>query len=151
MANRMETRLIEPLYNLLQNERYVLLATIDYENGGPSSSALSWVYAKDEETIFFAVDQRSRIIQNLNANNQAAITMIANESTYSISGNCKIVKEKLEDVPLKLSLVKLDIEQVRDVMFYGSKIATEPSYDKTYDREAAERLDHQVMEALKKA
>jgi hypothetical protein len=37
------------------------------------------------------------------------------------------------------------------VMFYGSKIAVEPRYEKTYDAEAAGKLDRQVMEALKKA
>jgi hypothetical protein len=36
-------------------------------------------------------------------------------------------------------------------MFYGSKIVTEPQYDKTYDKNAAARLDTQVMEAMKKA
>ena len=36
-------------------------------------------------------------------------------------------------------------------MFYGSKIVTEPQYDKTYDKKAAAKLDKQVMEAMKKA
>jgi hypothetical protein len=48
-------------------------------------------------------------------------------------------------------LVEISIKEVRDVMFYGSKIITEPQYDKTYDKVAAERLDKQVMEAMKKA
>ena len=36
-------------------------------------------------------------------------------------------------------------------MFYGSKITVVPKYDKTYDLEAAKKLDNQVMEAMKKA
>jgi hypothetical protein len=36
-------------------------------------------------------------------------------------------------------------------MFYGSKISVEPEYEKTYNKIAAEKLDHQVMTALKNA
>ncbi|RDI47600.1 pyridoxamine 5'-phosphate oxidase family protein [Falsibacillus pallidus] len=151
MANRVEPKLTPALFEELQKERFVMIATCDHETGGPNVSAISWIYAKDEETILFAVDQRSRILENLKANPMAVITLIANESTYSISGKSFIAAEKLESVPLKLTLVQLDITNVRDVMFYGSKITVEPQYDKTYDKKAADRLDKQVMEALKKA
>ena len=50
-----------------------------------------------------------------------------------------------------LALIKLNIKEVRDVMFYGSKITIQPEYDKTYDLEAASRLDRQVMDAMQKA
>ncbi len=36
-------------------------------------------------------------------------------------------------------------------MFYGSKISSEPAYEKTYDKNAADRLDRQVIEAMRKA
>ncbi|MGG1678859.1 pyridoxamine 5'-phosphate oxidase family protein [Neobacillus sp. NRS-1170] len=151
MANQVEERLIKPLYDELQKERFVTLATIDHETGGPNVSAISWVLAKDEGTIYFAVDNRSRILENIKNNNKAVINLIANESTYSIQGEAIIKEERLPDVPLKLALVEITIKEVRDVMFYGSKIVTEVQYDKTYDKNAAEKLDRQVMEAMKKA
>jgi uncharacterized pyridoxamine 5'-phosphate oxidase family protein len=151
MANQVEPKLIKALYDELQKERYVTLATVDYETGGPNVNAISWVLAKDEGTIYFAVDNRSRILQNITQNNQAVINLIANESTYSILGEASVKEERLKDVPLKLALVEISIKEVRDVMFYGSKIVTEPQYDKTYDKDAAARLDKQVMEAMKKA
>lgn len=151
MANQVEPKLIKPLFDELQKERFVTLATVDFENGGPNVSAISWVLAKDEETIYFAVDNKSRIIQNITHNNKVVINLIANESTYSIQGEAVLKEERLQDVPLKLALVEIRINEVRDVMFYGSKIITEPQYDKTYDKNAASRLDMQVMEALKKA
>lgn len=151
MANQVEPRLLKPLYDELQKERFVTLATIDYETGGPNVSAVSWVLAKDEETIYIAVDNRSRILENINNNSQVVINIIANESTYSISGNAKLKQERLQDVPLKLGLVEVNIKEVRDVMFYGSKIVTEVQYDKTYDKNAAEKLDRQVMDAMRKA
>ncbi|EKN65531.1 hypothetical protein BABA_19626 [Neobacillus bataviensis LMG 21833] len=151
MANQVEPRLIKPLYDEMQKERFVTLATIDFETSGPNVSAISWVLAKDDSTLYFAVDNRSRILENINKNNKVVINLIANESTYSIQGEAQLKEERLQDVPLKLALVEVTIREVRDVMFYGSKIVTEVQYDKTYDKNAAEKLDRQVMEAMKKA
>jgi hypothetical protein len=151
MANQVEPRLLKPLFDELQQERFVTLATVDHETGGPNVNAISWVLAKDEETIRFAIDSRSRIIENIKKNKHAVINIIANESTYSIQGEAAVKLERLEAVPLKLALAELKIKEVRDVMFYGSKMTADPKYDKTYDKKAAERLDQQVMEAMKKA
>ncbi|MFE8703688.1 pyridoxamine 5'-phosphate oxidase family protein [Cytobacillus sp. FJAT-54145] len=151
MANQVEPKLIKPLYDQLQKERFVTLSTVDFETNGPNVSAISWILAKDEETVYFAVDNRSRIIQNIQNNNKVVVNIIANESTYSIAGEAAVKVEKLEEVPLKLALVEIKISEVRDVMFYGSKITVEPEYDKTYDKDAAARLDNQVMEAMRKA
>jgi uncharacterized pyridoxamine 5'-phosphate oxidase family protein len=151
MANQVEPRLIKALYDELQQERFVTLATVDSETGAPSVNSISWIFAKDEYTILFAVDNRSRIVKNITNNNQVVINIIANESTYAILGDSSIKEERLKDVPLKLALIEVAIKEVRDVMFYGSKITTDPKYDKTYDKDAAARLDKQVMEAIKKA
>lgn len=151
MANQVEPKLIKPLFDALQKERFVTLATVDFETGGPNVSAISWILAKDDTTIYFAVDNRSRILENVQNNPNAVINLIANESTYSIQGAASVKVERLSDVPLKLALVEISIKEVRDVMFYGSKIVAEPQYDKTYDKAAAERLDKQVMDAMKKA
>jgi len=151
MVNQVEPKLIKPLFDELQKERFVLLGTIDHESGGPSVNDISWAFANDEETIRFAIDSRSRIIQNIHSNNRVVINIIANESTYSIYGTAQVKSEKLEGVPLKLALIEVGISEVRDVMFYGSKIVAEPQYDKTYDKVAAARLDNQVMDAIKKA
>lgn len=151
MANRVETQLIKPLYDEMQKERFVTLATVDHETGGPNVHALSWVMAKDESTIFFAVESHSRIISNIKKNNQVIVHIIANESAYSIAGKTAIKHEVLADMPLNLALVSIQIDEVRDVMFYGSKMTIHPQFDKTYDREAAARLDNQVMDAIKKA
>jgi hypothetical protein len=151
MVNQVEPKLLQPLVDFLQKERLVLLSTIDYETGAPNVSAISWVYAKNEQTILFSVDNRSRIVENIKYHSKIVLNLMANESTYSISGDAEIIQEKMEGVPLKLALIKLDIQEVRDVMFYGSKITVLPEYDKTYDLNAAKKLDNQVMETMKKA
>lgn len=151
MPNQVEQKLIQPLFDALQKERFVTLSTVDFETGGPNVSAISWILAKTDETIYFAVDNRSRIVQNILHNNQVVVNIIVNESTYSISGEASVKVEKINEVPLKLALIEIAVKEVRDVMFYGSKITVEPAYDKTYDKAAATRLDNQVMDAMRKA
>ncbi|NRD78735.1 pyridoxamine 5'-phosphate oxidase family protein [Bacillus sp. BRMEA1] len=151
MVNEVEPKLIKPLFDELQKEKFVTLASVDHVTGGPNISAISWILAKDDATIYFAIDHRSRVIENIKKINLVVITLFANESTYSIQGEASIMAERIPDVPLKLALVKVKITEVRDVMFYGSKIVTDVKYDKTYDKVAAERLDTQVMNQLKKA
>ncbi len=150
MHNRSENRLSESLLSILQKERYVLLASIDFETKGPCLHAISWVYAPNSTTVYFVIDMRSRLIRNIKQEKKVAITVIGDDSTYSIYGNASISMERLKEVPLLLSLVKVDVTQVRDVMFYGGKISSPPEYEKTYDKNAADKLDAQVMEAMKK-
>ncbi|WP_246940352.1 pyridoxamine 5'-phosphate oxidase family protein [Bacillus pinisoli] len=150
MANRVESTLTADLYDYLQRERFLTLATVDYETGGPNVHALSWVYSPHPQCVRFAIDNRSRIVENIRMNPLVVLTLIAAESTYSINGKAFIKEEKILNIPLKLALVELEISEVRDVMFYGSKILAGPKYEKTYDLEAATKLDRQVMEALKK-
>ncbi|GAA0350623.1 pyridoxamine 5'-phosphate oxidase family protein [Bacillus horti] len=147
--NTPATELNEDLQGLLQKERFITLATVDHESGAPSVSAISWVYAADAGTIKFAVDHRSRIIENINKNDAVVFNLIGAGSCFSISGKASVESERMEEVPIKLAKVSVSVSEVRDVMFYGAKIVTEPAYDKTYDEEAAAKLDKQVMDALK--
>ncbi|WP_100373342.1 pyridoxamine 5'-phosphate oxidase family protein [Bacillus sp. FJAT-45037] len=149
MANQVEHEITSELLPLLQKERYVNLATVDHETTTPTVNAISWVYAPTSKKVRFAIDKRSRIITNILAQPGVVLTVIGNGSTYSISGKANVAVEKMESVPLKLSLIEIDVTEVRDVMFYGAKIVQNPEYDKTYDHDAATKLDKQVMDALK--
>jgi hypothetical protein len=149
MANQVEQQLIQPLFDILQKERFVTLSSVDHETDGPNVSAISWVFAPDRNRIYISIDNRSRIIDNVNKNPLVVLNIIANESNYSISGKATVKVEKMDGVPLKLALLEIVIDEVRDVMFYGSKISVEPVYEKTYDAAAAEKLDKQVMYAMK--
>ena len=150
MANQVEPALTKELLPLLQEERYIALSTIDHETGAPNVNAISWVYAKDEKHVRFAVDNRSRIVENIKENGLVTILLIGGGSTYSIAGYAKVTEEKMDNVPLKLALVEITVKEVRDVMFYGSRIVNEPKFEKTYDKEAADKLDRQVMDAMLK-
>jgi hypothetical protein len=145
------TALSDSLFSVLQKEKFLLLSTIDHESGAPSVHAISWIYAKDANTIRFAIDQRSRILANFMSNPLVTLSFIGAGSVYAIYGSARVVVDSLERVPFKLTCVDVEIEAVRDAMFYGARIVTEPEYEKTYDKRAAEKLDGQVFEAMKKA
>ncbi|MDQ0253863.1 flavin reductase (DIM6/NTAB) family NADH-FMN oxidoreductase RutF [Evansella vedderi] len=150
MANRVETELTDELLPLLKQEQYVTIATVDHETGAPNVNAISWVYAPNTKSVRFSIDNRSRIVENIKKQSLVTLTLIGAGSTYSITGNARILLEKMEEVPLKLALIEITVKEVRDVMFYGSRITTGPKYEKTYDKEAADKLDRQVMSAMKK-
>ncbi|HEX7056969.1 MAG TPA: pyridoxamine 5'-phosphate oxidase family protein [Bacilli bacterium] len=135
----------------LQKEPFVLLGTIDAETSVPVSSAISWVYAPDSRRIRFAIDQRSRLISNIQAAPHVTITFFAGGSVYAASGKAKIAADALEGVPFKLACFEMAVESVKDIMFYGARVSVEPEYEKTYDKRAAEKLDNQVFAAIKKA
>jgi len=151
MAETVSQSLSEELFALLQKERFVTLGTIDHESGAPSLSSLSWTFAPSVETIRFAVDNRSRILTNIAKDPQVVLHLIGAGSSFAINGKAILQSERMEGVPLKLAMVEVTIEAVRDIMFYGSRISVEPQYEKTYDKNAAAKLDNQVMTALKNA
>ncbi len=51
-------------------------------------------------------------------------------------------------VPFPLTLIELSTDELHDIMFYGAEIAQEPVYKKTYNIEAAKKLDKQVYASM---
>jgi len=145
------TALPEALFDQFQHENFVLLHTVDAESGGPTSSAISWVYAVDRGKMRFALDGRSRLIGNMQACPDVSITVFGGGSAHAVYGRATIIADKLEGVPFPLACIDIDISAVRDAMFYGARLSVQPEYEKTYDKRAADRLDGQVFEAMKKA
>ncbi|GAA3403888.1 pyridoxamine 5'-phosphate oxidase family protein [Paenibacillus hodogayensis] len=145
------TALSEQQMSQLQKEKLVLLATIDAESGFPNVSAISWVYANDMSNIRFAVDRRSRLVENIKRHPQVTVTFFGEGKVNAVYGTAAAIADSLEGVPFKLACFDVAVEAVRDAMFYGSRISVEPEYEKTYDKRAADKLDGQVFAAMKKA
>ncbi|HDR5409807.1 TPA: pyridoxamine 5'-phosphate oxidase family protein [Bacillus anthracis] len=149
MANVVEPTLTDDLVQTLRKDCIVMVATTDFEKQVPNVSAISRVYAVSKTSIRFAVDQRSRIVENIRHSTGVVLTIMANESVFSISGAGEILTDRMESIPLKLTVIEVNVKEVRDVMFYGAKLATEPTYEKTYDLRAAKKLDNQVLVGMK--
>ncbi|MFT9488255.1 pyridoxamine 5'-phosphate oxidase family protein [Tepidibacillus infernus] len=143
-------QLPESLYQYMQEQQLVLLTTL-MDQGKPFVNAISWTYAKTPTTIRFAVDQRSQIVTNIKQNPDIAMTIFHQETIYTISGQANILKDEIEGIPFKLALIEVLVQSVHEVMYYGSKISVQPQTEKTYNPEAAKKLDLQVLDALKNA
>ncbi|WP_134702689.1 pyridoxamine 5'-phosphate oxidase family protein [Ammoniphilus sp. YIM 78166] len=145
-----QTTTLSDLDAYLQGETLVFLATVDADTQTPSISAISWVKKKDDNTLRFSVASQSRIIENLKANPRVTLSLIGLESVYSIVGSCEILEEKMEAIAIKLAKIEVKVDNVFNSMFWGSKITQEPVYEKTYDKEKAQKLDNEVYEELMK-
>lgn len=145
------TYLPDQLFALMQHEAFVSLHTIDHETGSPTVNIITWITAPDRHTLRFAVDQRSRLITNLQSNPLVTITLIGAGSVHAIYGKVQLITDKLDGVPIKLSCFNLSIDEVRNAMFYGGRISVQPEFEKTYDKRAADKLDGQVFDAMNKA
>lgn len=145
------TALPETIMEQLQHETFVILNTIDSETGNITANAISWIIAASPETLRIAIDQRSRLINNIKADGRVTLSLFAAGSFYSIQGRAAVKHDRLEDVSIKLACIEVEVVSVFEAMFYGSRITVAPEFERTYDKRAADKLDAQVFAALKKA
>jgi hypothetical protein len=145
------TALTDALFTQLQKENFVLLHTVDADIGYPTSSAISWIYAVDLTRLRFALDGRSRLISNVKTCPDVSITLFGRGSVHAVYGKAYVINDHLEGVPFPLACVDIEVSTVRDAMFYGARLSVVPEYEKTYDKRAADRLDTQVFDAMRKA
>jgi hypothetical protein len=145
------TALTEALYAQLQKDNFVLLHTVDADNGSPTSNAISWIYAVDVNRLRLSLDGRSRLITNLKTHHDVSVSLFGGGSVHVVYGQARIVADRLEGVPFPLACVDIEVESVRDAMFYGARLSVLPEVEKTYDQRAANRLDNQVFDAMRKA
>ncbi|GIP39650.1 hypothetical protein J31TS4_29300 [Paenibacillus sp. J31TS4] len=141
----------ESLLPKLRHNAFVFLTTLDADTGAPQMNAVSWVHAVSPERIRIAVDRRSRIVANVQSRPDVAASFFGDNSFHTVNGTARIIADPLEDVPLKLACLEIEVAAVRDAMFYGSRVSVEPEYEKTYDQRAADKLDGQVFDAMTKA
>ena len=143
-----QKKLNSELINLLQGEKIVSLITNDVKTGQPDLAMISWVVANSEgDRINFAIGHNASSARNIQNDPNVILGVIGAGSCFAIKGNGK-VSEIIEGT-IKIRIVSVEIESVEDVMFYGGKVTTEPEYEKTYNKELAEKLDNEVYGVLR--
>ncbi|MET3289080.1 UNVERIFIED_CONTAM: hypothetical protein ABID98_001650 [Brevibacillus sp. OAP136] len=106
------------------------------------------MYAITEKTVRFAIDAKSEFVSMLENDPNLVLTFIGVESVYSINGKATVKSRQTEGTTLKLAVLEVDVEEVRDIMFYGGKVVTEPAFIKTYNAELAKKLDQEVKDVI---
>lgn len=136
------------MISLMQGSTIVLLSTVHKQAEKVYTTALSWVYAVNEKTIRFAIDAKSEFVTILEHDPQLVLTVIGLGSVYAISGQARVSIRQTEGITLKLAVLEVAVEEVRDIIFYGGKVTTEPSFSKTYNAELAKKLDQEVRDVI---
>lgn len=140
-------RLTADLISSLQGETMVSLITMNAENNLPQLSVVSWVYpAADGKRIKVALGHKASSIENIRSNPNVVIGVIGAGSCYSVQGKASV--SEIKELTMKLCVVTIEVESVENVMFYGGKVTTEPTYEKTYNKDLAIKLDTEVYELL---
>ncbi|WP_280771547.1 pyridoxamine 5'-phosphate oxidase family protein [Salipaludibacillus daqingensis] len=145
-----EERIHDELVDSLQGEKIVTLVTKDAETNEPELSIISWLVAHPGgKTIKFAVGHNADSATNIQENPQIVLGVTGAESCYSIKGKAT-VSDVIEKT-MKLRVITVEVESVKDVIFYGGKITSETTYEKTYDPKLAEKLDSEIYSLLNEA
>lgn len=140
----------EEQMKLFNGETLTLLGTIDADSQTPVINAISWVQAISPDKIRFSVTSSARTLANIKGNPRITLCLIGLETVHSITGECRILSEKMEGVAMPLAKIEVDITGVYDSMFWGAKIVQAPVFEKTYDLAKAKALDEEVYNALVK-
>lgn len=143
-----QKKLNSELIKLLQGEKIISLITNDVKTGQPDLAMISWVVANSEgDRINFAIGHNASSARNIQNDSSVILGVIGVGSCFAIKGNGK-VSEIIEGT-IKIRIVSVEIESVEDVMFYGGKVTKVPEYEKTYNKELAEKLDNEVYGVLR--
>ncbi|MBP1157276.1 MULTISPECIES: hypothetical protein [unclassified Paenibacillus] len=142
------TELTPEIVEALQGQTIVLLNVVEKESGAIYSTALSWVFAVNASTVRFAIDAKSDFIKIIEQDPSVLMNFVAQESVFSLTGKASVKVAKTEELTLKLALLEVEVEGIRDIIFYGGKITTKPEFVKTYNADLAKKLDNEVKEAI---
>jgi len=124
-----------------------VVASVDPE-GRPVTSIMTWVVARDTQTIAIAVDTRSRALANVRANGQMAIEVLGDDLCFGLRGIAVVEKERLDSAPFPSALVAVRIEECRDHGAAGVKFVG-PRYHFHPGKEHRSEVEKKVFEELK--
>jgi hypothetical protein len=118
-----------------------VVATVD-EKSSPQTTLMTWVVARNPQTLTMAVDIRSRSMRNLRVNAKVAVEVLGDDLCYGLIGTAIIEKEAMASTPFPCALVAIKIEDVRDhgvagVAFLGPRYSFRPGKAHRKDVEEA--------------
>lgn len=120
----------KPLVQFLLGGQTCVVSTVD-EGGRPMTTLMTWVVARDPQTITIAVDTRGRALRNLRGNPHVAIEVLGDDLCYGLRGTAVVEKELMAAAPFPCAIVALRVEECRDhgaagVKFVGPRYSFHP-------------------------
>lgn len=136
------------LTHIFAEERLGFLSTIKKDAGTIQQNAVSWIYACKPNVLRVAVSTKSEIVSNVEFNEHVTFSFFFHKSIAAFRSQAKIVTKKMPGVPFPLTIIELQADELHDIMFFGAEISQEPVYQKTYNIDAAKKLDKQVYDSI---
>ncbi|MCA1828892.1 MAG: pyridoxamine 5'-phosphate oxidase family protein [Myxococcales bacterium] len=124
-----------------------IVATVD-DRGLPNTTLMTWVVARNPQTIAMAVDQRSHTLKNVRTNGRVAIEVLGDDLCYGLRGTAVIEKETMTSAPFPCALVAVKIEDLRDHGAAGVKFVG-PTYSFHEGKEHRRDVEERVFAELK--
>jgi hypothetical protein len=124
-----------------------VVATVD-EQGQPSTTVVTWVAARNPQTIALAADLRGRALQNIRLNGRVAVEVLADDLTYGLRGKAVVEKDTMASTPFPCALVAIRIEECRDHSSAGVRFVG-PSYKFAPGKEHRRGVEEAVFAELK--
>ncbi|MEB3100857.1 pyridoxamine 5'-phosphate oxidase family protein [Ferviditalea candida] len=133
---------------IFNEERIGLLTTYNKQSGKIHQNAVSWIKGASAHKLRIAVSTKSDIVTNIEEHPQVTLSFFYDQKVIAFQSEAKLLTKQMEAVPFPLTLIEVETEQLQDIMFYGAAISQEPAYVKTYNLEAAKKLDQQVYASM---
>ncbi|MGC9080155.1 pyridoxamine 5'-phosphate oxidase family protein [Sulfurihydrogenibium sp.] len=137
----------ENLLKLLNDLTPSIFATTS--EGKPYLAFVSWLIAKDENTIRVALSRNSKSVENVKSNPNVAISVFGPEIASTIYGTAKIIKDTIEEIPFPVSVLEVKVESVVDNLFPGATVKGTIPFEHTGNVQKALELDEKVLKALR--
>jgi len=143
----MAAEMPRPLVQFLLGGQACVVATVD-EHHRPMTTLMTWVVARNPQTLTMAVDIRGKALRNIHANAHVAVEVLGDDLCYGLRGTAVIEKERMESAPFPCALVAVRIEDVRDHGAAGVKFVG-PSYSYHAGKEHRGEVERAVFAELK--
>ena len=135
------------LVQFLVGGKTCVVATVD-EQGLPQTTLMTWVVARNPQTLTIAVDTRSRALRALRANGRIAVEVLGDDLCYGLRGTALVEKELMQSAPFPCALVAVKLDDVRDHGAAGVRFVG-PSYSFHPGKEHRKGVEESVFAELK--
>jgi flavin reductase (DIM6/NTAB) family NADH-FMN oxidoreductase RutF len=137
------------LVQFLLGGQACVLATVG-EGGLPMTTLMTWVVARDPQTLAAAIDVRGRALQNVRRHPHVAIEVLGDDLCYGLRATAIVEKETMDTAPFPCALVALHVEECRNHGAAGVKFVG-PSYSFHPGKEHRAGVEDDVFQELKGA
>jgi flavin reductase (DIM6/NTAB) family NADH-FMN oxidoreductase RutF len=135
------------LVQFLLGGQTCVVATVD-EHHRPVTTLMTWVVARNPQTLTMAVDIRGRALRNIRGNPHVAVEVLGDDLCYGLRGTAVVEKERMDSAPFPCALVSVRIEDVRDHGAAGVRFVG-PSYSYHPGKEHRGGVEKAVFAELK--